>query len=135
MIEIILSVFGGVFFLISAYGLIKILTTARKRLLDMVDGDIFAYISLVAWIIVFMATSAFWIFSSIDFYAAKSFRKYLHSFPETYLFEGALCLLLTYGASKLKTFKSDGQRLLVIIGGIFFGLLAIFLGLSKMIDD
>ena len=140
MINMILAVIGAIFFLVGVYALFKTLTKARERLLDTVDGDFFAFISLIAWIIVFIGVSAYWIFSSIDFEAARSFRRHIHSFAETYLFEGALCLLLTYGFSKINPEKlngrvqiSGGKRSLVIILGIFFGLLAIYLGLSKLI--
>ena len=135
MINMILAVFGVIFFLIGIYALIKVLTTARERLLSMVDGDILAFISLFAWMIVFIGGSAYFVFSGLDYEAARSFRRYVHSFTATYFFEGALCLLLTYGISKIKPNErlSEGKKLLVIIGGTIFGLLAIFLGLKKVV--
>lgn len=141
MVDMVLMIFGGVFFLISCYGLLKMLTTARDRVLEMVDGDFLAYISLIAWMLVFIASSAYWIFSSIDFETARSFRRYIHSFTATYFFEGTLCLLLTYGFAKINPEKlngrvqmSSGKRSFVIVLGIFFGLLAIVLGLMRLVD-
>ena len=135
MINVILAVFGAIFFLVGIYALIKVLTTSRERLLSMVDGDILAFISFLAWILILIGVSAYWIFSSYDFEAARSFRRYIHSFTATYFVEGGLCLLLTYGISKIKPDErfSEGKKLLVIIGGTIFGLLAIFLGLKKVV--
>ena len=140
MIEIILIGFGGIFFLLGIYALFKILTTARKQILEAVDGDFLAYLSMIAFVLSVIGVSVYWIYSSIDFVAARSFRRYIHGFAETYLFEGALCLLLTYGFAKINPDKlngrvpmSDGKRSFVIIGGIFFGLLAIYLGLKKIV--
>lgn len=142
MVEMILICFGGIGVLLGVYALFKILTTARKQILETVDGDFFAYLSLIAWLLTLIAVSGFWIFSAIDFEAARSFRRYMHSFAETYLFEGSLCLLLTYGFAKINPEKlngrgqmSDGKRTLVIVAGIAFGLLAIFLGLKKIFGD
>lgn len=142
MIEMILAVFGGVCLLLGVFALFKILTNARKFLFEMVDGDFLAFLSMIAFVILIIGGSAYWIFSSIDFEAARSFKRYIHSFAETYLLEGGLCLLLTYGFSKINPEKlngrakmNDGKRSLVIILGIFFGLLAIFLGLNKIIGD
>ena len=139
--NMILAAFGGVFFLIGVFALFQMLTKARARLLDMVDGDFLAFLSLIAFVLLLIAASAYWIFSSIDFEAARSFRRYMHSFAETYLFEGTLCLLLTYGFAKINPDKlngrvqmSNGKRSFVIVFGIVFGLLAIFLGLRKMIQ-
>ena len=138
----ILAVFGGVFFLVGIYALFQMLTKARKRLLDTVDGDFLAFLSLIAWVLVFIGVSAYWIFSSIDFEAARNFRRYIHSFAETYLFEGTLCLLLTYGFAKINPDKlngraqiSGGKRSFVIVFGIIFGLLAIVLGLKKIVGS
>ena len=140
--NMILAVIGGVFFLTGVFALFQMLTKARACLLNMVDGDFFAFLSLIAFVLVLIGSSAYWIFSSIDFEAARSFRRYMHSFAETYLFEGTLCLLLTYGFAKINPDKlngriqmSSGKRSLVIVFGIFFGLLAIFLGLKKIIGD
>lgn len=140
MADVILMCFGGVFFLLSVYGLFKMLTSARQRVLDMVDGNFLAFVSLIAWVLTFIGASAYWIFSSYDFAAARSFRRYVHTFAETYLFEGALCLLLTYGFAKINPDKlngrvqmSDGKRSFVIVAGIAFGLIAIFLGLKKIV--
>lgn len=140
MADVILMCFGGVFFLLSVYGLFKMLTSARQRVLDMVDGNFLAFVSLIAWVLTFIGASAYWIFSSYDFAAARSFRRYVHTFAETYLFEGALCLLLTYGFAKINPDKlngrgqmSDGKRSFVIVAGIAFGLIAIFLGLKKFV--
>ena len=142
MINMILAVFGGVFFLVGIYALFQMLTKARKRLLDTVDGDFLAFLSLIAWVLVFIGVSAYWIFSSIDFEAARNFRRYIHSFAETYLFEGTLCLLLTYGFAKINPDKlngraqiSGGKRSFVIVFGIIFGLLAIVLGLKKIVGS
>ena len=140
MINMILLVFGVIFFLIGIYALFKMLTTARERVFEMVDGDTLAFISFLAWILLLIGVSAYWIFSSYDFEAARSFKKYVHTFPETYFIEGALCLLLTYGFAKINPDKlngrvqmSSGKRSFVIVFGIFFGLLAIFLGLKKIV--
>ena len=142
MINMILAVFGGVFFLVGIYALFQMLTKARKRLLDTVDGDFLAFLSLIAWVLVFIGVSAYWIFSSIDFEAARNFRRYIHSFAEMYLFEGTLCLLLTYGFAKINPDKlngraqiSGGKRSFVIVFGIIFGLLAIVLGLKKIVGS
>lgn len=130
----ILIGFGGVVFLLCIYGLFKMLTTARARVLETVNGDILAYISLIAWMIVFIGAAAYWIFSSIDFYAARSFRLYVHSFTAIYFFEGALCLLLTYGISAIDNDNLRGvKRTVVIAAGILFGLLAILLGVKRLI--
>lgn len=138
--NMILAVIGCIFFLPGVFAIFKMLTKARTRLLDVVDGDFLAFLSLIVFVLVLIAASAYWIFSSIDFEAARSFRKYIHGFAETYLFEGTLCLLLTYGFAKINPAKlngrvqmSSGKRSLVIVFGIFFGLLAIFLGLKKII--
>ncbi|MBR4382425.1 MAG: hypothetical protein IKP64_02585 [Selenomonadaceae bacterium] len=140
MANLILIGFGGIVFLLGIYVLFKILTSARKKILDAVDGDFFAYLSLIAWVLTAIIVSVYWIYSSIDFEAARNFRRYMHGFAETYLFEGALCLLLTYGFAKINPEKlngraqmSDGKRSFVIIAGIFFGLLAIYLGLKKIV--
>lgn len=134
MIEIFLIGFGGVTFLLCVYGLLKMLTTARARVLEMVNGDILAFVSLIAWMLTFIAAAAYWVFSSIDFYAAKSFRLYVHSFTATYFFEGALCLLLTYGLSAIDNDNlRGGKRTVVIAAGILFGLLAILLGVKRLI--
>lgn len=138
LINMFLAVVGAIFFLIGIYALIKLLTTARKRLLDMLDGDILAFVSMIAFVLIVIGGSAYWIFSSLDFDAARSFKRYVHTFPETYFIEGTLCLLLTYGFSKINPDKlngrvqlSSGKRSFVIVFGIVFGLLAIFLGLRK----
>ena len=135
MINMILIVFGVIFFLIGIYALFKMLTTARERVFEMVDGDTLAFISFLAWILVLIGCAAYWIFSSYDFEAARSFKRYVHTFPETYFIEGTLCLLLTYGVSKIKSDErlSGGKKILVIAGGTVFGLLAIFLGLKKIV--
>ena len=140
MIDVILMSFGGVCFLLSVYGLFKMLTSARQRLLDMVDGNFLAFVSLVAWVLTFIGVAAYWIFSSYDFAAARSLRRHVHTFAETYLFEGALCLLLTYGFAKINPDKlngrvqmSGGKRSFVIVAGIAFGLIAILLGLKKIV--
>ena len=135
MINMILAVFGGTFLLIGIYALIKLLTTARKRLFDMVDGDILAFISFLAWILLLIGGAAYWIFSSYDFEAARHFRRYIHRFTATYFVEGGICLLLTYGISKIKPNErfSDDKKLIVVAGGIILGLLAIFLGLKRLI--
>ena len=140
MIELVLTGFGGIFFLFGIYALFKILTTARKRVFDMVDGNFLAFVSIIAWILTSIVVSVYWIAGSIDFEATRNFRRYMHTFAETYLFEGALCLLLTYGFAKINPEKlndraqmSDGKRFFVIIAGICFGLLAIFLGLKKIV--
>ena len=142
MIDVILIGFGVVVMLTSIYALIKILTTAREKILDAVDGNYLAFVSMIAWVLTFIGAASYWIFSSIDFEAARSFRRYVHTFAETYFFEGTLCLLLTYGFAKINPDKlngrvqmSDGKRSFVIIAGIFFGLLAIYLGLKKIIGD
>lgn len=142
MVEMILICFGGIGVLLGVYALFKVLTSARQKLLETVDGDFFAYLSLIAWLLTLIAVSCYWIFSSIDFETARNFRRYLHSFAEMYLFEGALCLLLIYGFAKINPEKlngraqmSDDKRTLVIVAGIAFGLLAIFLGLKKIIGD
>ncbi len=139
-INMILVGFGGIVFLLSIYALFKILTTARKQILETLDGDFLAYLSMIAFVLSAIGVSVYWIYSSIDFEAARSFRRYMHSFPETYLVEGTLCLLLTYGFAKINPDKlngraqmSDGKRSFVIIAGIFFGLLAIYLGLKKIV--
>lgn len=140
MINMILMGFGGICLLCSIYGLLKMLTSAREKILDVVDGNFLAYLSLIAWVLTGIAVSVYWIYGSIDFDAARSFRRYMHGFAETYLFEGALCLLLTYGFAKINLDKlngrvqmSDGKRSLIIIGGIFFGLITIWLGLKKIV--
>ena len=140
MIDVILTGFGGVCFLLSVYGLFKILTSARERVLYMVDGNFLAFVSMIAWILTFIGVSVYWIAGSIDFEATRNFRRYMHTFAETYLFEGALYLLLTYGFAKINPEKlngraqmSDGKRFFVIIAGICFGLLAFFLGLKKIV--
>lgn len=134
MAEMILIVFGAIFFLIGIYALIKVLTTARERIWRMVDGDILAFISMITWILLLIGVSVYWMFSSYDFEAARSFKRYVHSFTATYFFEGALCLLLTYGVGKIKPNErfSDGKKIFVIAGGTLLGLLSIFLGLKKM---
>ena len=135
MAEMILIVFGAISFLICVYALFKMLTTVRERIWSMVDGDILAFISLFAWMIVFIGGSAYFVFSGLDYEAARSFRRYVHSFTATYFFEGALCLLLTYGISKIKPNErmSDGKKIFVIAGGTVLGLLSIFLGLKKIV--
>ena len=140
MIDVILMCFGGVCFLFGIYALFKILTSSRERVLDMVDGDFLAFVSMIAGILTFIGASAYWIAGSIDFEATRNFRRYLHTFAETYLFEGALCLLLTYGFAKINPDKlngrvqmSGGKRSFVITAGIAFGLIAIFLGLKKIV--
>ena len=137
MIEMILIVFGGISFLIGVYALIKTLTTARKRLLSMVDGDILAFISFLAWILILIGGSAYWIFSSLDFEAARGFRRYTHSFTATYFVEGGICLLLTYGISKIKPNErlSEGKKLFIIAAGSILGLLSIFLGLKRIFGN
>lgn len=139
MINLILVIFGAAFFLAGIYALFKILTTARERALKLVDGDILAFISLIAFVLITIGGAAYWIFSSIDFEAARNFKRYVHTFPETYFVEGALCLLLTYGFSKIKPNEqvklSEGKKILVIAAGTFFGLLAIFLGLKKIFGN
>ena len=140
MIDVILMCFGGVCFLLSVCGLFKMLTSARERVLDTVDGNFLAFVSLVAWMLTFIGASAYWIFSSYDFDAARNLRRHVHTFAETYLFEGALCLLLTYGFAKINPDKlngrvqmSGGKRSFVITAGIALGLLAIYLGLKKIV--
>ena len=140
MIEMILIAFGVVAMLTGIYALIKILTTARKKILDAVDGNYLAFVSMIAWVLTFIGAASYWIFSSIDFETARNFRRYVHTFAETYLFEGTLCLLLTYGFAKINPEKlngrvqmSGGKRFFVIIVGIFLGLLAIYLGLKKIV--
>ena len=134
MINMILIVFGMIFFLIGIYALFKMLTSARERVLEMVDGDIFAFVSMIAFVMLVIGGAAYWIFSSYDFEAARSFKRYVHTFPETYFIEGTLCLLLTYGVSKIKSNErlSGGKKIFVIAGGTVLGLLAIFLGLKKI---
>ncbi|MBR1646685.1 MAG: hypothetical protein IJ685_07890 [Selenomonadaceae bacterium] len=139
MIDEILICIGVGFFLIGIYSLIKILTSAREKILDAVDGNYLAFVSMIAWVLTFIGVSVYWIYSSIDFDAARSFRRYMHGFAETYFFEGGLCLLLTYGFAKINPDKlkgrvqmSDGKRSFVIIAGTVFGLLAIWLGLKKI---
>ena len=140
MVDVILMCFGGVCFLLGVYGLFKMLTSARERVFDMVDGDFLAFVSLVAWVLTCTGAAAYWIFSSYDFDAARNLRRHVHTFAETYLFEGALCLLLTYGFAKINPDKlngrvqmSGGKRSFVITAGIAFGLIAIFLGLKKIV--
>ena len=138
--NLILMGFGGIVFLLCVYSLFKMLTTARKQILEAVDGDFLAYLSMIAFVLSGIGVAVYWIAGSIDFEAARSFRRYIHGFPETYLFEGTLCLLLTYGFAKINPDKlngraqmSDGKRSFVIIAGIAFGLLAIYLGLKKIV--
>ena len=140
MINMFLAVVGAIVFLIGIYALIKLLTKARERLLEMVDGDILAFVSMIAFMLVVIGGSAWWIFSSLDFDAARNFRRYVHTFPETYFIEGTLCLLLTYGFAKINPDKlngrvrmSGGKRSFVIVFGIVFGVLAVLLGLKKLI--
>ena len=133
--NIILIVFGGVTFVLCVYGLIVILTTRRNKLLEMVGGDGLAYLSLVAWMLTFTACAAYWIYSSIDFDAARSLRQYVHSFTATYFAEGGLCLFLTYGFSQMNNVEHNGKRTLIIAGGILLGLLAIVLGLQRLLAD
>ena len=132
--NIILSVLGGVMFVLCVYGLIAVLTFRRGRVLEMVGGDGLAYLSLVVWMIVFVAASAYWTYSCVDFAAARSLRRYVHSFTATYFLEGALCLLMTYGFGKMNTVEHNGKRTFVIAGGILLGLLAIALGLKRLLD-
>ena len=132
----ILIVFGGIFFLIGIFALFKMLTNP-KRILSVVDGDILAFLSLIAFVLLVIGSAAYWIAGSIDFYAARSFRRYIHTFPETYIAEGALCLLITYGISKIKSNErlSEGKKILIIAGGTLFGLLGIYLGVKKMFGN
>ena len=88
MINVILICVGVVVMLTGIYALIKILSSKRKFLLDMVDGDYLAFVSLIAWMLTFIGAASYWIFSSIDFETARSFRRHIHTFAETYLFEG-----------------------------------------------
>lgn len=133
--NIFLIVFGGVAFVLCVYGLFAVLTTKRNNLLKMIGGDILAYVSMIAWMIVFIAGAAFLAFKGYDFDAATNLRRYVQSFTFTYFFEGALCLLMTYGVSKLPNLQSGLKRTLIIAGGILFGLLSIFLGLQKIFGD
>lgn len=132
----ILIVFGIVALLICLYALFAMLTTKREHFLKIVDGDGLAFISLLAWMLVFIAGSAYLIFKGFDPDAANNFRRYVHSFTGTYFFEGALCLLLTYGFSQVSKGKSDGlKRTLIIAGGILLGLLPIVLGLLRLLNE
>ena len=135
MINMILAGFGVIFLLIGIYALFKLLTTARERLLSMVDGDILAFISMIAFVLLVIGGSAYWIFSSYDFEAARAFKRYIHSFTATYFVEGSICLLLTYGISKIKPDErfSEEKKLFIIVSGTIFGLLAIFLGLKRLV--
>ena len=134
LINMILIVFGIITFLIGMYALFKMLTN-RKHFLNVVDGDILAFISLIAFVILVIGGSMYWIFSSIDFEAARNFKRYIHSFTATYFVEGGYCLLLTYGISKIKTNErlSEGKKVFIVAFGTIFGLIAIFLGLKRLI--
>ena len=68
----ILIVFGVIFFLIGIFALFKMLTNP-KRFLSVVDGDILAFVSLIAFVLLIISSAAYWIAGSIDFYAARSF--------------------------------------------------------------
>ncbi len=139
LINLILIGFGGIVFLLGVFALFKILTSARKTMLEKVGGDFFAYLSMIAFVLLVIGGSVFWIFSSVDFEASRSFKRYIHSFTETYFLEGGLCLLITYGVSKIKPDKhghlSEGKKIFVIVAGTALGLLAIFLGLKKIFGD
>lgn len=133
--NIFLIIFGGVAFVLCVYALFAILTTKRDNLLQMIDGNILTYISLITWMIVIIAGAAFLTLKGYDSDAATNLRQYVHSFTLTYFFEGALCLLMTYGVSKMPNLQSGLKRTLIIAGGILLGLLSIFLGLQKIFGD
>ncbi|MBE8953452.1 MAG: hypothetical protein SR1Q7_09960 [Quinella sp. 1Q7] len=133
--NIILIVFGGVAFVLCVYGLFAVLTFSRKRVLDMVGDNGLAYLSMIAWMLTFTAGAAYWTYSSIDFDSARSLRQYVHSFTATYFAEGGLCLFLTYGFSQMNNVEHNGKRTLIIAGGILLGLLAIVLGLQRLLTD
>lgn len=139
LINLILIGFGGIFFLIGVFALFKMLTSARKAVLERVGGDFLAFLSMIAFMLLVIGGSAFWIFSSVDFEASRNFKRYIHSFAETYFLEGGLCLLLTYGVSKIKPDEhvklSEGKKVFVVAAGTALGLLAIFLGLQKVFGD
>lgn len=131
-------VFGSISFMLGIYALFKMLTR-REHFLNMVNGDILAFISLIAWVLTFMGGAAYFVFSGLDSVATRNFKIYIHTFPETYFIEGVLCLLLTYGFSKVKPSEqmqlSEGKKIFVIVGGILLGLFCIFLSLKKTFGD
>ena len=139
MIDLILIGFGGTVFLIGVFAMWKILTSARKIMLEKVGGGFLAYLAMIAFVLLVIGGSAFWIFSSVDFEASRNFKRYIHGFAETYFLEGGLCLLLTYGISKLKSDErskmTEGKKNFVVAAGTVMGLLAIILGLQKIFGD
>ena len=76
-----------------------------------------AYLAMIAFLLLVIDGSAFWIFSTVDFEASGNFKRYIHSFAQTYFLAGGLCLLLTYGISKLKA--DENSKLTA--GKKFFG--------------
>ena len=128
----ILIGFGVTACVLCVYALFAMLTFRRDRILDLVDGNGLAYLSLIVWMLVFIAGSAYLAFKGYDFDAATNLRRYVRSFTVTHFFEGMLCLFMTYGFSQLRGVKHGGKRTLIIAGGVLLGMLSILLGLSRL---
>lgn len=134
MLSVIFWIGGAIFFFV---GLLAILTVRRSWAMSAVNGSLFGYFALLITTVALIFGALYLALRAYDFETAMEVKSiYRNDFELNYFLSGTICLIVTYLYAKIDDRKLPegyrGKKTLVIIGGIFFGLLIIFLGLMNL---